>query len=231
MKDNDTYPPSADVKSGTLQMDNLAQEIVEDSEEDNSESDDVRLSEPEEENEIVADDELEEYEEENTGIKIKYTLSPEEVYGVVTRSGDFKDTLKMQQRHTLLQSAVLGIMIAIAFFLRNPNYLWFAVLPIVTVVLVWLVPFLGMRKIVSNTFYNKPITLEVFPDKIDFTQNGVHREIILDNSYESEEFDNTIVITKGDIISLILPLRAVESDFRAEVQAIILAGIKPKDEE
>ena len=93
------------------------------------------------------------------------------------------------------------------------------------------VPFFGVRRILSKTFNNKPITLEVFPDEIDIIQGGVKREIILDDSFESEEYDDIIVITKNDVIKLMLPLRAVEPEFRAEVQAIILAGIKPKEEE
>ncbi len=233
MKDSDSYPPS---KTGNnmIQIDNLAKDISKENEKTDSESDDVRLSGEEtgqDENKIVADDEFEEYEEESTGIKISYKLSPEEVYSVVRRIGNLKDTIKIQQRQTLLHAGVLGVIIAIVLLMRNPIYLWFALLPVLSIILVWSVPFFGIRKILSKAFNNKPITLEVFPDEIDIIQGGVEREIILDDSYESEEYDDIIVITKDDVIKLMLPLRAVEPEFRAEVQAIILAGIKPKEED
>lgn len=236
MKDSDSYPPS-DTGNNAVQVDNLAKDIFENSEsseESNSESDDVRLSSAEsdqDENQIVADDEFEEYEEENTGIKISYKLKPEEVYSVVRKIGNFKDTVKTQQRQTLIHAGILGIMIAIVLLMRNPYYFWFASLPVLAILLTWCVPFFGIRKILSKAFNNKPITLEVFPDEIDIIQGGVKREINLDDSYESEEYDDIIVITKNDVIKLMLPLRAVEPEFRAEIQAIILAGIKPKEED
>ncbi|MDO4199150.1 MAG: hypothetical protein Q4D57_00075 [Clostridia bacterium] len=233
MKDSDSYPPS---KTGNnmIQIDNLAKDISKENEKTDSESDDVRLSGEEtdqDENKIVADDEFEEYEEESTGIKISYKLKPEEIYSVVGKIGNVKDVVKMQQKQTLIHAGVLGIMIAFVLLMRNPVYLWFALLPVLSIILVWSVPFFGIRKILSKAFNNKPITLEVFPDEIDIIQGGVEREIILDDSYESEEYDDIIVITKDNVIKLILPLRAVEPEFRAEVQAIILAGIKPKEED
>ena len=233
MKDSDSYPPS-ETGNNLVQLDNLAKDISEESEKIDSESDDVRLSSGEsdrDENQIVADDEFEEYEEEKTGIKISYKLKPEEVYSVVKRVGNFKDTVKTQQKQTLIHAGILGIMIAIFWIMRNPYYFWFALLPMLSILMIWCVPFFGVRRILSKTFNNKPITLEVFPDEIDIIQGGVKKEINLDDSYESEEYDDIIVVTKDDVIKLMLPLRAVEPEFRAEVQAIILAGIKPKEED
>lgn len=233
MKDSDSYPPS-ETGNNMIQIDNLAKDISEENEKTNSESDDVRLSGEEtaqDENKIVADDEFEEYEEENTGIKISYKLSPEEIYGVMGKMGNFKDTVKTQQRQTLLHAGILGVIVAIVLLMRNPIYLWFAVFPVLAIILIWCVPFFGVRRILSKTFTDKPITLEVFPDEIDVVQGGKKREIVLDDSCESEEYDDVIVITKNDVIKLMLPLRAVEPEFRAEVQAIILAGIKPKEED
>lgn len=236
MKDSDSYPPS-DTGNNMIQVDNLAKDIFEDSEkseESGHENDDVRLSGSElgeDENQIVADDEFEEYEEENTGIKITYKLTPEEIYSVVGKIGNLKDTVKSQQRQTLLHAGILGVVVALVLLMRNPYYFWFASLPVLAIILIWCVPFFGVRKILSKAFNNKPITLEVFPDEIDIIQGGVRKEIILDDSFESEEHDDIIVITKNDVIKLMLPLRAVEPEFRAEVQAIILAGIKPKEED
>ena len=54
--------------------------------------------------EIVVDDESEEYEEENTGIKIKYTLKPEEIREFVQSSEGYEKNKKAQKKHTIIQS-------------------------------------------------------------------------------------------------------------------------------
>ena len=236
MKESDPCSPS-ETGNNLVQVDNLAKDIFENSEnseDSGAESDDVRLSSSErirDENKIVADDEFEEYEEESTGIKISYKLRPEEIYSVLGRVGNFKDTIKIHQRQTVLHAGILGIIIAIVLLIGNFHYFSLALLPSFAILMVWCVPFFGIRKIFSKAFNNKPITLEVFPEKIDIIRGGVKKEVILDDSFESEEYDDIIVITKNGVIKLMLPLRAIEPDFRAEVQAIILAGVKPREED
>ena len=68
----------------------------------------------------------------------------------------------------------------------------------------------------------------LFPDKIEVTSNDIIREIPLDGSCESSEFENMIFIFSQKGLDLIIPLRAVEEDFKADLQAMIVAGTSPR---
>lgn len=233
MKDNDSYPPSVSENSSAVGTETNAESAIEDSDEASSSSDEVRLSEPweGEEAEIVADEEAEEYEDESTGIKIKYTLNSDELHDLVRHSESFKNNLKLQKKHALVQVIALGIIIAFALVMKNTYYFWIAIFPVIALGLLWAIPFFGVKRMVATLSNSEETTLEIFPDKIDVTENGVHRELLLDGSYDSEEHDDMLVIYKNGVIKLLLPMRAVEPEFRAEVQAIILSGVKSGDNE
>lgn len=233
MKDNDSYPPSATTNTGTVETETMTEDEDTKPVENFSDSDDSDLSEKwdGEEAEYVADDEAEDYEEESTGIKIKYKLKPNEIYSFVKHSESFQNNLKLQKKHTFIQAVVLGAMVALTFAVKNTYYLWFAAFPVVVILLLWLIPFISVKKMISQVSNSKEIVLEIFPDKIDIIENGVQRELLLDGSYESKEEDDVIVIYKNKVIDLMLPLRAVEPEFRAEVQAIILSGVKSGEDE
>lgn len=233
MKDNDSYPPSVSENSSAVGTETDAESAIEDSDEASSSSDEVRLSEPweGEEAEIVADQEAEDYEDELTGIKIKYTLNSDELHDLVRHSERFKKNFKLQKKYALAQVIALGIVVAFALVTKNIHYFWIAILPVVALGLLWVVPLFGIKRMVATLSNSEETTLEIFPDKIDVTENGVHRELLLDGSYDSEEHDDMLVIYKNGVIKLLLPMRAVEPEFRAEVQAIILSGVKSGDNE
>lgn len=233
MKDNDSYPPSVSENSGTVGTETNAESAIEDSDEASSGSDEVRLSDTweGEEAEIVADQEAEDYEDESTGIKIKYTLNSDELHDLVRHGESFRNNLKTQKKHALVQVIALGIIIAFALVMKNIYCFWIAIFPIIALGLLWAIPFFGVKRMVAALSNSKETTLEIFPDKIDVIENGVHRELLLDGSYDSEEYDDMLVIYKNGVIKLLLPMRAVEPEFRAEVQAIILSGVKSGDNE
>ncbi len=240
MKDNDSRPPAEDTNPITLSDGNLAEEKLEEAEtetetETETEKNDSDDLEPQEswegeEAEIVADDETEEYEDEFTGIKIKYTLKSEEIYDFIKHSEKTKNKLKWQKKHTVFPVCLLIVMIVLGFLTRNVLFVWFLAFPITALVLVWLIPFLSTKKIANKILNLNGTTVEIFPDKIEITEGENRREILFDGSYRFEEYDGMLIITKNGHLRLILPMRAVEPEFRAEVQAIILAGVKPKEE-
>ena len=87
-------------------------------------------------------------------------------------------------------------------------------------------------KIVKKIFCDKEITAEIFADKIEIRKGGQKREIILDGSCNYEEYDNMMTISSPcDGLSLVIPVRAVDPEFRAEVQAMLLAGSTQGSEE
>ena len=54
------------------------------------------------------------------------------------------------------------------------------------------------------------------------------RAIFLNNVCESAEHNNMVIIFSPEGHGLIIPLRAIEPELRADVQAIIAAGSTPR---
>lgn len=228
MKGKDSYPP-AEVGDSCNYSDEQA---APDGSEEKSCDDGEDVRKPENwdgsEAEIVLDNETEEYEEETTGIKVKYALKPEETEKFIKHSESYQKTKKSQKTHTAIQSAVLASMIVFALITGILWYWWITALPAAALVIIWLVPFLGIKKTVRELTGNEQITVEVFPDKIEITGPDYKKEILLNDSCESEEYEDMIVIFYKNNLSLIIPLRAVEPEFRPEFQAMIFAGAKPR---
>ncbi len=181
--------------------------------------------------EIVVDDESEEYEEENTGIKIKYTLKPEEIREFVQSSEGYEKNKKAQKKHTIIQSIVFVLMVILSIITGNRYYLILSAFPIVSLGLIWIVPYIGVRNLIGKVLRNQEFSVEVFPDKIDVTTKSTKsskKEIMLDGSCESEEFENMIQIFSDGELALIIPTRAVEPEFLADLQAMVLAGTRPR---
>ncbi len=178
--------------------------------------------------EIVVDDESEEYEEENTGIKIKYTLKPEEIREFVQSSEGYEKNKKAQKKHTIIQSIVFVLMVILSIITGNRYYLILSAFPIVSLGLIWIVPYIGVRNLIGKVLRNQEFSVEVFPDKIDVTTKNSKKEIMLDGSCESEEFENMIQIFSDGELALIIPTRAVEPEFLADLQAMVLAGTRPR---
>lgn len=176
--------------------------------------------------EIVVDDESEEYEDENTGIKIKYSLKPEEIREFVQNSDGYEKNKKTQKKHTVIQSIVFILMILLGFISGNVYYTLLSLFPLLSLLLIWIVPYLGIRKLIMNVLKNQEFWVEVFPDKIDVISRGEKKEIMLDGSCESEELENMIEIFSCGELALIIPMRAVEPEFKADLQAMIFAGTR-----
>lgn len=233
MKGKDSYPP-ADVRDSSKSVNVI--DLKENDEDEKSPSeidsdgDDARGPGKWDgsEAEIVVDDEAEEYEDETTGIKIKYTLKPEEIKSFIRHSESYKKNKKAQKKHTIIQSIIFICMIVLGFISGSVCYAWFAAFPLLALIITWLVPFFSIQRLVKDLFKNEEMEVEIFPDRIEISGKNHEREILLDDSCESEELEDMIVIFSKKGLSLIIPLRAVEPEFQADVQAMIFAGAKPR---
>lgn len=232
MKENDTQRCVVTEKltNGAVNTDLPKENSCENISED--EDGDIRKSEQEEnpESELILDDESEEYEEEATGIKIKYRLTGEEVKKIIKHSESYRRNKEAQKKHTMIQSVVFLAMIILSFVSESKYYIWISIFPLIALFFIWFVPFISIKNAIKKILLEKEITVEIFPDKIDVCKNGTEREISLDGTCECSEYDDLIFISSSEGNNIIIPLRAIESDFRAEVQAMIIAGSKTKEE-
>ena len=178
--------------------------------------------------EIVLDDEAEEYEEETTGIKIKYALRATEVQEFIKHTEVYKKNRRIQNKHTIVQSVIFLAMLALSFIMHNEYYLWLAGFPVLAVLLIWAVPFFKGKQLVREMFEKDEVSVEIFPDKIEVQHIDYKQEIPLDGSYESEDYGKLILLFEKEEIKLIIPVRAIEPEFLADVQAMIFAGAKPR---
>lgn len=180
------------------------------------------------ESHIVVDDDSEDYEHETTGIKIGYTLKFDEVKNFIEQSEGYAKNRKEQKKHTAMQIVVLVIMLVLGFLSTNRYYLLLSLFPIISLLFIWIAPYLGVKKLARDILTHSDYSVEIFPDKIDVVSDNINREIPLDGSCESSEFENMIFIFSERGLDLIIPLRAVDEDLRAEVQAMVVAGTNPK---
>ncbi len=242
MNSKDSYPHVDTVDNSALDISEVSEVVSEDNniaETSSSENDDYRGSETEKtepknseetDSQIVVDDESEDYEHENTGIKIKYSLKPDEVEDFIQQSEGFAKNRKEQKKHTVIQVIVFAIMLGLGFLSTNKYYMLLALFPIISLLFIWIAPYVGVKKLVGDILKNNDYSVEIFPDKIEVTSGGIDREIPLDGTCQSSEFENMFFIFSEKGLDLIIPLRAVEEDFKADVQAMLVAGTNPKHE-
>lgn len=180
--------------------------------------------------ELIVEDQAEEYEENPTGIKIKYSLSEEMITGIFAQTDGYTKNRKWQRIHTVIQSAMLLILIALWNYSGNMYYMLLMLIPIICIGALWVIPFFSFKKLVSEFYTGKEISLEIFPDKISVNIEGNINEIELDQKTQYEELIDRIMVYPETGNVLMIPKQDIEPDFLPDVQAMIFAGAQPKDD-
>lgn len=179
------------------------------------------------EGEFVSDDDAEEYEIPETGYKISYILTQDEMYKCLYHSNMFKT----KGARAVVQSIILGIA-AVTFFVIyftttsqfNHYNLIFGIISLVTIAAIWIVPHLYLKNMSGMMADGKTIEAEIYPTHIDIGRDDGKWSIELDGKAQIQEFDNIIMIfTVGDR-AFAIPERVIEPDVYNEVRAILLSG-------
>ena len=106
-----------------------------------------------------------------------------------------------------------------------------SILCLLLIVVVWVIPELGLRHQARRMADGKEFALEVFPDAITVEHNGAEWEIPLDGeATDSAQYGNLLVLFHQKKM-VILPLRCVEPAVLPEIQAMIVAGTNPRDDD
>lgn len=211
--DKDSSSPSGDINTGENNK-------IEESEEPDSNSN-IEV-------EIIADERSEEYKEEVTGMKIKYSLTENEVKEYVKFSKKHDKYQKVQKRYVFLHLVLLVVLLSVSVITGSAYYSFAGLFPVTSIICMYLVPYMNNNITVNRMLREKEFTVEVFPDRIEVqTKSGI-REIFLNNVCESTEHNNMVIIFSPEGHGLIIPLRAIEPELRADVQAIIAAGSTPR---
>lgn len=185
------------------------------------------------ESELILEDDNEEYEEDMTGIKLKYVLSEKEISEIFKHTEGYRKNCKLQKNHTIIQSVVFVVLLVLWLALGNTYYALLAALPILCIAIIWIIPIFSIKRLARDFFSGEEISTEIYPDKIcmEIKDRGKEREILLDGTAEYEELAGEILIYPKNSDTLIIPMRAIEPEFLPDVQAMLVAGTKPKDDE
>lgn len=151
-----------------------------------------------------------------------------------------KELAKMSKEQlTIFRRRNIGFVLAAAgayslynwFLLHNVASLVLSILCLLLIVVVWVIPELGLRHQARRMADGKEFALEVFPDAITVEHNGSEWEIPLDGeATDSAQYGNLLVLFHQKKM-VILPLRCVEPAVLPEIQAMIVAGTNPRDDD
>ena len=224
MSDNDSIKPSGEDEK---EIKDIVKELENAENEDNPEWDGTQ-------GELVSDDDAEEYEIPETGYKISYVLTQEEMYKCLYHSNMFKT----KGTRAVIQSVILGIAAVIFFviyFTTNSQYnkynIVFGIICLLTIAAIWIVPHLYLKNMSRIMADGKTIEAEIYPTHIDIGRNDGKWSIELDGSAQIQEFDNIIMIFTDHDRAFAIPERVIEPDVYNEIRAILMSGTEPDEEE
>lgn len=184
------------------------------------------------ESELVTDDDAEEYEIPETGIRISYVLTAEEMYQCLYHSRLYKT----KGTRAAVESVIFGIASAlflVSAFMKESEYrgynLFFGVFCLVMIGLIWAVPYLHMRSMAKIMADGKTVEAEIYPTHIDIGRDDGEWSIELDGKAEISEFDGIIMIYTHNDRSFAIPERVIEPEVYNEIKAILFSGATPED--
>lgn len=181
--------------------------------------------------EFVPDEDAEVYEEQSPGIGLNYVLRPEEVFECLKRSG-FSKTTGVRASVEAVILGIAAVACGVSYLMSwNGNSLLLAVICLVLIGVVCLVPHFGMKHRAKQIASGKELRVEVYPDEIQVGRGEGEWEIPLDGTSTLEEYEELMVLTTPQKRMLCIPMRSVEPSVLPDVQAMLLAGTMPEEEE
>ncbi len=182
---------------------------------------------------LVADDDAEQYEIPETGIKLSFSLTQEEMYKCLKKSDMYKTKGVRAIVQTLIfVSASLSFLVAYIKLddeFKSMN-LFFCIFCAVMTVLIWTVPYFHLKYLSKKMADGKTVNAEIYQERIDIGSGSGAWSIELDGSSELAEFDNMFMICTPKDQSFAIPQRIIEPELLNDVKAILYSGTKPKED-
>lgn len=183
------------------------------------------------ESEFVEDDDAEEYEEKYSGIKLSYSLKREEIISCLKHVGFNKNSGTRQ----IVELCLLAILVVMFFVMYSATglrtNLVLAGFAILAMVLLLIVPAISLNINAEKMTTGRQLDVEIYPDSIEVYSGSSKWEIPMDGSSQFEEYGKMLLVYMPQEKIFIIPIRAIEPDFLADVQAMIVAGTSPKTDD
>jgi len=228
--DRDSYPPSGElINNGVAGAANLAERIIEPVEaslEEEGEESRGCSENAESETEFVSDEIAGDYQDEVTGIKVRYSLTPEEVKEFIRHSRAYEKCGKVKRKHTVIQSVLFTLLVSMACISGSFYYIIMASFPLLALGLMWAIPFINLKSTGNKLLREEQLMVEIFPDRLEMESKTGKKTLFLNDLCESIEHNNMIMVFTPDS-GMAIPLRSVDPELRADIQAMIAAGSNP----
>ena len=230
MSDHDSNKPSNNdnLKAGQENNEQRVREIAAELKElENEENPEWDGSEAE----FVSDDDAEEYEIPETGIRLSYVLTQDEMYKCLYHS----NMIKTKGARAVIESIILAIASVVFFFVyftaetefKGYN-LFFGIFCLLMIGAIWIVPHIYLKSMAKMLADGRNIEAEIYPTHIDIGRDDGEWSIELDGTSQIEEFDNIIMIYTAKDRAFAIPERVIEPEVYNEIRAILLSGAEPK---
>lgn len=177
----------------------------------------------------VEDADAAEYEERYAGIQITYQLTREEVADCLKHAGVYQKAKARAVVETVL-CAVLCVFFAVECILSwNPFQLFLSILSGGLIAALWWGYHARIRQHAEESG-NAETTVCIYPDEVEIGTNGGWT-IPLDGTCALEEYNGMLLLHPKADKMVAIPIRSIEPSVLADVQAMLIAGTMPYQEE
>lgn len=179
---------------------------------------------------FVEDDDATEYEEKYSGIKFSFSLKDRELISCLKHCG-WNTNLFIFGTAVFLLTDIITLLI---FILKNDRFCFFVFILAILISIFWtlsILPAFFSKLAYQKSLIGQKLDLEIYPDSIIIKENNVEQKIPLDGSCKYENFKDMFLIFLKDKKVFIIPKRVIEPDFLPDVEAMLIAGTKPIDED
>ena len=155
---------------------------------------------------------------------ISFSLTEEEAYICLKNAGIFKTSGKRAVLYTLFMAiAAAGFFISYIFG-QNYNWLIFAVICLLVIAVIWIVPYVQLKKLAKENAKGDVIRASVREDMIEIKGDGSMWEIPLNRTSRLSEKGNMLILHTENGQLFTIPERAIPSEKLAEIKKIVKRG-------
>ena len=129
-----------------------------------------------------------------------------------------------------IQLVIFLILAFASAFTGKYAYLIMSLIPFSAFILMIVIYFLNFGLNKKSLLSKNGFVVDVFNDRIEIENQKFKKTINFDDGYKCDEYENMLIIIKDKVPQMILPIRAVDPDYRADIQAIIAAGTTPYEQ-
>ena len=177
------------------------------------------------------------YEEQQTGIELSYVLKEDEIYECLKRSSFLRTNGRVFAFEIAGLAVLAVVFLVIGITTYRSLFYFYAASCATLIVVLGVFPYQNNKARAHSSADGHTIRMAVYPDRIQLGRGTKRWDVPLDGTAECAQFENMIVLYVPERNDpkrrvgqrmIVLPLRCVGPRVLPEVQAMIVAGTRPK---